>query len=156
MIVVGRTGHAAAGPLGAAGRLMWRPDRFAAGPPAAVASSAFDPSSGPTLYPAAPCSTALGDTVVEWQRPAGYLLDMTAIEFTTELTTASTLTVPADVSARLPKSGRVRVLVLTDDDAAAEAALDEAYEAGYRRLPEDVSLLTAILPLTAVAAGEWE
>ena len=41
---------------------------------------------------------------------------MAAIEFTTDLTAAPVLAIPPEVSARLPKSGRVRVLVLTDDD----------------------------------------
>lgn len=77
---------------------------------------------------------------------------MTAIEFTAELTDSPVLAIPADVSARLPKSGRVRVLMLTDDESAADAA----YARGYTRVPEDVSLVTALLPHTAVNAGEWE
>jgi len=41
---------------------------------------------------------------------------MNAIEFTTDLTESPVLAIPPEVSARLPKSGRVRVLVLTEDD----------------------------------------
>ena len=40
---------------------------------------------------------------------------MNAVEFTTELTDSGTLRIPADVAARLPKVGRARVIVLTDD-----------------------------------------
>lgn len=40
---------------------------------------------------------------------------MQAIEFTTELSGSRTLPIPQDVAARLPRSGRARVIVLTDD-----------------------------------------
>lgn len=52
------------------------------------------------------------------------LMRMTTIEFTTELTDAPVLAIPADVLDRMPKSGRVRVLVVAadegDDDGSAE------------------------------------
>ena len=79
---------------------------------------------------------------------------MHAIEFTTELSGSPTLTLPADVAARLPASGRLRVLLLTEDDPGAD--LDAAYEQGYARVPEDVSLVTAVLPLVAGDVGDWE
>ena len=50
---------------------------------------------------------------------------MNALEFTTELNGASVLTLPAEVAARLPKAGRVRIIVLTEerpDDADWQAA----------------------------------
>ena len=49
---------------------------------------------------------------------------MSAIEFTTELTGAATLTIPPDVAARLPKSGAARIVVLTADDAPDDAPDD--------------------------------
>ncbi len=40
---------------------------------------------------------------------------MNAIEFTTELSGLATLQIPPRVAAQLPKAGKVRVIVLTDD-----------------------------------------
>lgn len=40
---------------------------------------------------------------------------MNAIEFTTELSGLAILQVPSEVTARLPKAGKARVIVLTDD-----------------------------------------
>ena len=40
---------------------------------------------------------------------------MHAIEFTTELSDAAVLSIPSDVAAQLPKSGKARIIVLTDD-----------------------------------------
>ncbi len=42
---------------------------------------------------------------------------MNAVEFTTELTDSDCLRIPADVAAQLPKAGRARIIVLTDDEA---------------------------------------
>ena len=79
---------------------------------------------------------------------------MNAVEFTTELTGSATLAIPADIAAHLPTSGRLRVLLLTEDDPADD--LDTAYAQGYARVPEDVSLTAAILPHLAVDVGGWE
>ncbi len=40
---------------------------------------------------------------------------MNSIEFTTELTGSSVLNIPNNIASQMPKSGRVRVIVLTDD-----------------------------------------
>lgn len=40
---------------------------------------------------------------------------MKAVEFTTELSNSGVLAIPAGISAVLPKTGRARVIVLTDD-----------------------------------------
>jgi hypothetical protein len=40
---------------------------------------------------------------------------MNAVEFTTELTGAAVLPIPREIAAQLPKSGKARILVLTDD-----------------------------------------
>ena len=42
---------------------------------------------------------------------------MKAVEFTIELSGAAVLQIPSDAAAQLPKAGRARVIVLTDDDA---------------------------------------
>jgi hypothetical protein len=50
---------------------------------------------------------------------------MSAIEFTTELSGNSILALPREVVAQLPKSGKARIIVLTDegaDDAEWRAA----------------------------------
>jgi hypothetical protein len=53
---------------------------------------------------------------------------MNAIEFTTELSGASVLALPKDVVAQLPKSGKARVIVLTDEDADENDWRQAAYE----------------------------
>ena len=40
---------------------------------------------------------------------------MHAIEFTTELSESRTLSIPQEVAEQLPKTGRARVIVLTDE-----------------------------------------
>ena len=46
---------------------------------------------------------------------------MKAVEFTTELSGATVLHIPAEVAAQLPKAGKARVIVLTDEgDEEAE------------------------------------
>lgn len=42
---------------------------------------------------------------------------MKAVEFTTELTDSDVLRIPTHVAAQLPKTGRARIIVLTDDQA---------------------------------------
>ncbi len=41
---------------------------------------------------------------------------MNAVEFTTELSGVPTLQIPTDVAAQLPKAGKARVIVLTDEE----------------------------------------
>ena len=45
---------------------------------------------------------------------------MRAVEFTTELSGAAVLPIPREIAAQLPKSGKARIIVLTDD-ATGEA-----------------------------------
>ena len=40
---------------------------------------------------------------------------MNAVEFTTELTGAAMLTIPQEISAQLPKTGRARIIVLPEE-----------------------------------------
>ena len=78
---------------------------------------------------------------------------MNAVEFTTELSGSRTLTVPPEVADQLPRSGRVRVLLLTDHPTPDD--VDAAYERGYMRVPEDLSLTSGVLPHLAVDGQEW-
>ena len=51
---------------------------------------------------------------------AAYSFCMNAVEFTMELSGAAVLPIPQEIAAQLPKSGKARIIVLTDD------ATDEA------------------------------
>jgi hypothetical protein len=53
---------------------------------------------------------------------------MSSIEFETELRGGTTLTLPPEVAERLPKSGRVTVVVLVPDDAEDEQWRRASYE----------------------------
>ena len=55
---------------------------------------------------------------------------MHAIEFTTELTDSQSLPIPQEVAAQLPKTGRARIIVLTDEltgDAAWRLGADQQF-----------------------------
>ncbi len=68
---------------------------------------------------------------------------MNAVEFTTELNGAATLQGPADAAAQLPKAGKVRVIVLTDEGTEDAEWRSAAYEQFLRDDPhEDGSLQT--------------
>ena len=65
---------------------------------------------------------------------------MHAIEFTTELSDAAVLSIPTDVAAQLPKSGKARIIVLTDDTSD-----DADWQAGaYAQFLRDDSAEDAI------------
>jgi hypothetical protein len=44
-----------------------------------------------------------------------YAFCMNAVEFTTERSGAAVLPIPREIAAQLPKSGKARIIVLTDD-----------------------------------------
>ena len=71
---------------------------------------------------------------------AAYSFCMNALEFTTELSGAAVLSIPREIAAQLPKSGKARIIVLTDD------ATDEAdWRAGaYQQFLRDDSAEDAI------------
>ena len=48
-----------------------------------------------------------------------YAAHMNAVEFITELRGAAVLQIPAEAAAQLPKTGKVRVIVLSEDADAA-------------------------------------
>ena len=45
---------------------------------------------------------------------------MNAVEFITQLSGATALHIPSEAAAQLPKTGRARVIVLTEEDADSE------------------------------------
>ncbi len=53
---------------------------------------------------------------------------MNAVQFTTELNGAAVLSIPQGIAAQLPKSGRARIIVLTDQDAEQAEWRAGAYE----------------------------
>ena len=71
---------------------------------------------------------------------AAYSFSMNAVEFTTELSGAMVLPIPREIAAQLPKSGKARIIVLTDD------ATDEAeWRSGaYEQFLRDDSAADAI------------
>jgi hypothetical protein len=63
---------------------------------------------------------------------------MNIVEFTTELSGSSVLTIPKEAADRLPKTGQVRVIVLTGEDADDSEWRAAAYEQFLRDdSPED-------------------
>ena len=55
---------------------------------------------------------------------------MNAVEFTTELSGTAVLSIPIEIAAQLPKTGRARIIVLTDehsDDADWRAGACEQF-----------------------------
>jgi hypothetical protein len=64
---------------------------------------------------------------------------MRTVEFTTELGKQPVVTIPQEVAAKLPKSGRVRVIVvLVPDDPEDSEWRSGAYEQFVREeIPED-------------------
>jgi hypothetical protein len=62
---------------------------------------------------------------------------MNAVEFTTELTGAAVLPIPAAIAAQLPRTGKARIIMLTEehsDDADWRAG---AYEQFLRDDPQE-------------------
>ena len=71
---------------------------------------------------------------------AAYSYCMNAVEFTLELSGAAVLPIPREIAMRLPKSGKARIIELTDD------ATDEAeWRAGaYEQFLRDDSAEDAV------------
>jgi hypothetical protein len=69
-----------------------------------------------------------------------YPLSVNAVEFRTELSGAAVLPIPREIAAQLPKSGKARIIVLTED------ATDEAqWRAGaYEQFLRDDSAEDAV------------
>lgn len=65
---------------------------------------------------------------------------MNAIEFTTELSGTAVLKIPSDAAAQLPKTGKVRVILLTDADTDDAAWRSGAYQQFMRDDPPEDSI----------------
>ena len=63
--------------------------------------------------------------LVAW---AAYASCMNAVEFTTELSGAAVLPITREIAAQLPKSGKARVIVLTDENTDEAGWRAGAYE----------------------------
>jgi hypothetical protein len=59
---------------------------------------------------------------------AAYSFCMNAVEFMIELSGAAVLPIPREIAAQLPKSGKVRIIVLTDDTTDEAEWRAGAYE----------------------------
>ena len=70
---------------------------------------------------------------------------MNAIEFTTELTDSSVLNIPSNIVSQMPKSGRARVIVLTNDSDDDKEWQLGAYEQFLRDDSEDDAIYESIV-----------
>lgn len=66
---------------------------------------------------------------------------MNAVEFTTDLSGSNALSIPTEIAAQLPQTGRARVIVLTENSAADETEYLLASPANARRLAESIAEL---------------
>ena len=62
---------------------------------------------------------------------------MHAVEFTTELSGAAVLPIPAEIAAQLPKTGRARIIVLTDEHSDGADWRAGSYEQFLRDDPQE-------------------
>ncbi len=62
---------------------------------------------------------------------------MNAVEFTTELSGAAVLPIPREIAAKLPKSGKARVIVLTAEDSEDAEWRAATYEQFLREDPPE-------------------
>ena len=69
---------------------------------------------------------------------------MKAVEFTTELKGESLLKIPSEIAARLPKSGKARVIVLTSEDEEDAEWQVGAYEQFLREDPPEDSVYDSL------------
>lgn len=67
----------------------------------------------------------------------GYRLLMNALEFVTELKGASVLDIPSDIAAQLPKAGKARIIVLTEEPSDDDEWRAAAYEQFLRDDPPE-------------------
>jgi len=75
---------------------------------------------------------------------AGYSSGMNAVEFTTELSGAAVLSIPQDIAAQLPKSGKARIIVLTEEDTDQAQWRAGAYEQFLRDDPAEDAIYDSL------------
>jgi hypothetical protein len=68
---------------------------------------------------------------------------MKAVEFVTELSGANALQIPSEAAAQLPKTGRARVIVLTDEDDDDTAWRTASYQQFLRDDPPEDAIYDA-------------
>ena len=66
-----------------------------------------------------------------------YGLVMNAVEFVTELKGGAVLNIPSEIAAQLPKAGKARVIVLTEDPTDDDEWRAAAYEQFLRDDPPE-------------------
>lgn len=81
---------------------------------------------------------------LDWAAWAAYPLSMNVVEFTTELSGAAVLPIPREVAAQLPKSGKARIIVLTDEDADEPEWRAGAYEQFLRDDPAEDAIYESL------------
>ena len=69
---------------------------------------------------------------------------MNAVEFTTELSDSGVLTIPSDVASRLPKAGKARVIVLTEDGSEDADWQTAAYQQFLRDDPPEDAIYDSL------------
>ena len=69
---------------------------------------------------------------------------MNAVEFTTELSGAARLTIPSEIAAQLPKSGKARVIILTGEDPDEAEWRAAGYEQFLREDPPEDSIYDSL------------
>ena len=69
---------------------------------------------------------------------------MNAVEFTTELSGAAMLSIPREIAAQLPKSGKARIIVLTDEDTDHAQWRAGAYEQFLRDDPAEDAIYDSL------------
>jgi len=69
---------------------------------------------------------------------------MNAVEFTTELSGAAVLTIPMEIAAQLPKSGRARIIVLTGADTEDVEWRAASYQQFLREDPPEDSIYDSL------------
>ena len=73
-----------------------------------------------------------------------YSFIMNAVEFTTELTESGLLRIPAAVAEKLPKSGKARIIVLTDGETEDAEWRQGAYAQFLREDPPEDSIYDSL------------
>ena len=72
------------------------------------------------------------------------MLSMNAVEFVTELSGANVLQIPSAVAAQLPRTGRARVMVLTDEDGEEAEWRSGAYGQFLRDDPPEDAIYDSL------------
>ena len=75
--------------------------------------------------------------LIDLQGAVRYLLLMNAVEFVTELKGATVLDIPDEIAARLPKAGKARIIVLTEEPTDDDDWRAAAYEQFLRDDPPE-------------------